>query len=250
VLLGEPPRTQYDLNFSLLGIPVRVHPMFWLIILMLSTSLHDAASLLTWIAAVFISMLVHEMGHALVMRAYGYRPWITLYAMGGLASYDPRYASSPKGSGPLGQVLISLAGPVAGFLLVGVLLLGLIAAGYGNHVIFVSPWGLQPYVFELPNQRLAGVLNGIFFVSLVWGMVNLLPVYPLDGGQIAREIFLKLSVRAGILVSLCVSIVAAVTMAVVAFVAWNHDWFVAVFFLYLAYGSYITLQAYRDRNLS
>jgi Zn-dependent protease len=250
VLLGEPPRTQYDLNFSLLGIPVRVHPLFWLIILMLGGSLGDAGAVLTWIVAVFLSILVHELGHAMVMRAYGFRPWITLYAFGGQASYDPRYAASRKGSGPLAQVLISLAGPVAGFLLVGVLLLGLKAAGYANYIFFVSPWGLRPYVFELPNQRLGAVLNGIFFVSLVWGMINLLPIYPLDGGQIAREIFLKLSARAGILMSLYVSIVAAVAMAVFTFVAWNHDWFVAVFFLYLAYGSYVTLQAYRGRNPS
>ena len=109
------PTNTLRFEFSLLGIPVRVHPLFWLIILMLNGNLHDAGSVITWITAVFVSILVHELGHALVMRAYGFRPWITLYGLGGQASYDPRYASSPKGSEPLGQVLICLAGPVAGF---------------------------------------------------------------------------------------------------------------------------------------
>ena len=93
-------------------------------------------------------------------------------------------------------------------------MLGLLAAGYRDHLFFISPWGLRPYVVGLPNQRLASVLNDIFFVSVMWGMVNLLPIYPLDGGQIAREIFLKLDPREGIRASLCLSIVAAVAMAV------------------------------------
>ena len=249
MLLGEPPRTQYDLNFSVLGIPVRIHPLFWLIILLLNGNLGDAGAVVTWIVAVLVSILVHELGHALLMRAYGFRPWITLYGFGGQASYDPRYASGSKGSEPLAQVLICLAGPGAGFLLVGALLLGLNAAGFGHHIRFDSPWGLRPWVFELHNQRLTGLLNDIFFVSVVWGLINLLPIYPLDGGQIVREIFLKLSPPTGIRVSLCVSIAAAVAMAVVGFVQWNHDWFVAVFFLYLAYASYATLQAYSGRHL-
>jgi membrane-associated protease RseP (regulator of RpoE activity) len=103
-------------------------------------------------------------------------------------------------------------------------------------------------VFELANQRLASVLNGIFFVSVVWGMVNLLPIYPLDGGQISREVFLKLNPREGIRESLCLSIVAAVAMAMIGFVAWNHNWYVVALFGYLAYAGYATLQAYSGRN--
>ena len=107
----------------------------------------DAASVLTWIVAVFLSILVHELGHALVMRAYGFRPWITLYGLGGLASYDQGHAFRSKGSGPLGQILICLAGPAAGFLLAAVLVLGLVLAGYGDEIVFVSPWdGCRPWL--------------------------------------------------------------------------------------------------------
>ena len=114
MLLGEPPRTQADLNFSLLGIPVRVHPLFWLVALLLGRNLGDAGSVLSWIVAVFLSILIHELGHAAVMRAYGFHPWITLYGFGGLASYDHGNAYRSKGSQPLGQILICLAGPAAG----------------------------------------------------------------------------------------------------------------------------------------
>ena len=250
MLLGEPPRTQYDLRFSLLGIPVRVHPLFWLVTVMLGYNLGDPASVLTWIVAVFLSILVHELGHAVVMRAYGFRPWITLYGMGGMASHDQGYDSRSKGSEPLGQVLICLAGPAAGFLLAGVLVLGLMMAGYGigRHIFFVSPLGLRPAVLDLPNQRVAELLNHVFFVSVLWGMVNLLPIYPLDGGQIAREILLAISPHHGIRLSLQLSIVAAAAMAVVGFVLWHHDWFVVIVFGYLAYASYLTLRAYSGFN--
>ena len=245
MLIGEPPRTQYDLNFSLLGIPVRVHPFFWLVALMLDYRLGDVASVLTWIAAVFLAILVHELGHASVMRAYGFRPWITLYGFGGLASYDQGQAYRSKGSGPLGQVLICLAGPMAGFLLAALLMLGLALAGYGDQIRFVDPWGLRPAVW-LPNEHIKVLVNNLFFICVFWGMVNLLPIYPLDGGQIAREILLKLNPRDGIRQSLMLSILAAGAMAL--FGLTRQDWFIAIFFGYLAYASYATLEAYRGRN--
>ena len=68
-------------------------------------------------------------------------------------------------------------------------------------------------------------------------MVNLLPVYPLDGGQIAREILLRLNLRDGIRQSLLLSIVAAVGMAALA--ASRELYFAALLFGYLAYSSYI-----------
>ena len=217
MLIGEPPRTQYDLNFSLLGIPVRVHPLFWLVALMLGYRLGDVASVLTWIVAVFLAILVHELGHALVMRAYGFRPWITLYGFGGLTSYDQGQAYRSKGSGPLGQVLICLAGPMAGFLLAAVLVLGLMLAGYGDDIILVRLWHwlIMPWLIQFPNEHVADLVNNLFLICVLWGVVNLLPIYPFDGGQIAREILLKVNPRDGIRQSLMLSMLAAGAMALV-----------------------------------
>jgi stage IV sporulation protein FB len=250
VLLGEPPRTEADLNFSLLGIPVRVHPWFWLLTLMLGYNMGDVASVLTWIVAVFLAIVIHELGHALVMRAYGFRPWIILYGLGGQTSYDPAYAYMSRGSGTLGQILISLAGPVAGFLLVAVLVFGLTLAGYGRGIQMVPVLHLNilPLVVRFPNERLAYFLNDVFFICVVWGLVNLLPIYPLDGGQIAREVLLKLSPRQGIRWSLLLSIVAAGLMVLVGLLVWR-SWFTAMLFGYLAYTSIMSLRAYRDRFL-
>ena len=124
MLLQEPDRTQADLNFSLFGIPIRIHPMFWAIAALLGLNAcdRDLSLLLIWVVAVFFSILLHELGHAVVIRWFGNRPWITLYAFGGLTSHDPRRSLRPGGTNTWGQILISFAGPGVGFLLVAVLL--------------------------------------------------------------------------------------------------------------------------------
>ena len=110
MILNEPPRSQYDLNFSLLGIPVRVHPLFWLVAVLLGIrGNEDPVPILIWVGVVFVSILVHELGHALTARWYGWEPWITLHSFGGLASYRPTFHD------PTSRIVITLAGPGAGF---------------------------------------------------------------------------------------------------------------------------------------
>jgi membrane-associated protease RseP (regulator of RpoE activity) len=162
-----------------------------------------------------------------------------------LTIHDPGYTSRSRGAGPLGQVLISAAGPAAGFLLAAVLVLGIVLAGHGSTLFFERLWGLLPEVW-LPNARLGDLCNDIFFICVMWGLVNLLPIYPLDGGQITREILLKFSPRDGIRQSLLLSILAAGAMA--AFGMSRQLWFTAFLFGYLAYASYATLQGYSGRS--
>ncbi|MEN6449151.1 MAG: site-2 protease family protein [Thermoguttaceae bacterium] len=227
----------------LLGVPVRIHPFFWLVTLFLGWQVGGAASLLIWMLAVLICILVHEFGHALAMEAYGFRPWIVLYGLGGLTCRDPRDGFRRGRSESLGEILIDLAGPAAGFLLAAMVALAIMAAGHGNDLGFRDPLRLVPYVDRLPNLRLAEFCNGVFQVCVLWGLVNLLPVYPLDGGQVAREVLLWISPRDGIRQSLWLSVFTASAFAAFALVRWQ-DWYVAIFFGYLAYSSYQTLRFY------
>jgi stage IV sporulation protein FB len=242
VLLGEPQRTPYDLSFGLFGIPVRVHPLFWVMTVVLGANGKDGISILTWIAAVFLSILFHELGHAWMMQLYGFRPWIVLYGMGGLTSFDPRDPFGSKRADSLAHVLISAAGPVAGFLLAAAIVAGFYAAGHGDQVEFCDPWKLLPQV-DLSNARIAYLLNKIFYICVFWGLVNLLPIYPLDGGQIVREVLLRFSPGDGIRQSMIVSMFAAVAMAAYGWVHWE-SLYIALFFGYLAYESFIALQNY------
>jgi Zn-dependent protease len=94
--------------------------------------------------------------------------------------------------------------------------------------------------FGLPDLIVWDLLQ----VNIMWGLINLLPVYPLDGGQIAREIFTLASPRAGIIQSLQLSVGAAVLMAVYALT--RQLYFTCAMFGFLAYGSFQTLQMYRN----
>jgi stage IV sporulation protein FB len=258
VLLGEPERTQLDLNFSLFGFPVRVHPFFWVIGVLLGPINTELGFILVRVVAFFVAILVHELGHAIAMRAYGFRPWITLYGLGGLTSCNEGRAYHVRGSGPLRQILISAAGPGAGFALAAVAI-GLIAVFTRRMITF--EWG-GTYGFEITSIPIASLwgrllVDYLLFISIVWGIVNLLPVYPLDGGQIAREVLLTANPRDGIRQSLLLSMFAAAGVAVLVLgrsiqaSGGRFDLrmlFVPALFGYLAYASYATLQAYTNRR--
>src|SRR5262245_44712779 len=98
------------------GIHVRVHPFFWLIACLLGADYLERLGpvyLLLWVACMFVSILVHELGHVVMGRAFGARGHIVLYSFGGLAigSSDlPRRWQ---------RVAVLFAGPFAGFLLFG-----------------------------------------------------------------------------------------------------------------------------------
>ena len=242
MLLGEPSRTQYDLNFSLFGIPVRVHPLFWLVAVFLGANGRDGVAILTWVAAMFFSILLHELGHAWMMRLHGFHPWIVLYGMGGLTLYDPREAFGSKRSDTLANVLICAAGPGIGFLFAGLVVAGFFAAGHGKDVWLSDPLGLWPHVWFV-NAGLSRLLDYVLFICVFWGLVNLLPVYPLDGGQIARELFIRFSPRDGIRQSMLLSIFAAIAMAVYGYARLNQP-YIALLFGYLAFSSFIAMQNY------
>ena len=73
-----------------------------------------------------MSVLVHEMGHALAIRPLGVQPWITLYGMGGLTSHQGGRFRPPT------QILVSLAGPVAGFALAAIVVALIKASGHAS----------------------------------------------------------------------------------------------------------------------
>src|SRR5262249_50923493 len=223
---------------SLLGIPVRVHPMFWAVSVLLGLGGNrDAGEILLWVGAVFVSIVVHEMGHALSARAHGWQPWITLYGMGGLASYQPTYRS------PRSQILITAAGPLAGFVFAAVVLAFVAASGhrvkFDPSFDMIVPVRWEPYPKYLANLLVFDLL----FINIFWGLVSVLPVSPLDGGQISREVLGLVNPGDSLRMSLWISVFTAAVVAVLALTRLN-DKYVAILFAYLAYTSYTTLDGY------
>ena len=80
------------------------------------------------------------------------------------------------------------------------------------------------------NPMLVAALLTLFFVNLVWPLLNLLPIWPLDGGQISREWFTYFTPRNGVRFSLHLSIAVSVLLAFHALVAWKTGRSIIPFF--------------------
>jgi Zn-dependent protease len=204
MFLLEPTHTPYDLHFRIFGVPVRVHPMFWLFSAILGWNWIrlGVEYVLMWIACMFVSILVHELGHVFMAQAFGNPSHVVLYTFGGLAIRNriERYRWQ--------RIAVSFAGPLAGFLLFGV-------------VWLVARYGLRPRD-PLEEQTLVWATVGmLFFMNLFWSILNLLPIWPLDGGKISQEICTGVSPRNGFRVALGISFVLAAVLALHALMAHN-----------------------------
>jgi stage IV sporulation protein FB len=78
-------------------------------------------------------------------------------------------------------------------------------------------------------------------VNIFWGLINLLPVFPLDGGRIARAIFMEIDTLDGTYKSLQLSMFTAAVVAVAGLLFWNSI-YIALLFSILAFQSYMTMQ--------
>ena len=155
-------------RFSIFGIPVEVQPFFWITLVLIGGALGaDSASAilqtLLFVLAGFISILVHELGHALTARKFGAYSAIVLQAFGGIAHHSGVRLSRPRAFG------VTAAGPLLQ-----------IALG-------LAVWYTLPHLTELKPHA------SYFFVTLmtirfIWALLNLLPILPLDGGQMLHAI--------------------------------------------------------------
>jgi Zn-dependent protease len=144
-------------------IPITIYPTFWILAALIAILFGegDWLKMVIWVGVIFVSVLFHEFGHALTALFFGRNPRIELVAMGGLTYHDGEKLPFWK------QFLITLNGPIFGFLIViAVFLVRDIPAlntGYAGHF-----------------------LMQILVVNIIWTVVNLVPVLPLDGGQLLR----------------------------------------------------------------
>lgn len=256
-MLGMPAPTPYDLRFQLLGIPVRVHPWFWLVTAILGgigRAGITAQSVLIWIAVVFVSILVHEFGHGLMARAFGARSEIALYGMGGLCASDREQT-------PGQRLAVVLAGPGAGFVLFG-LTLAWANFRYGLTLpevlalLELVPGNAATGVLKIVQAGPIGayVLLDLFQVNLYWGLVNLLPIWPLDGGQASGVLLALHDRRHGPRRNHILALVTAGLLTILVVTQsgrggpfGNDTIFLALFFGSFAFLNYQALQMYHHR---
>lgn len=244
MFLLEPDETRYDLRWRMFGTPVRVHPMFWIMSVILGFNGTmgrgggGVPALLEWVVCVFVSILLHEFGHILMGRLFGSSGYIVLYSFGGLA----------VGSNQLGRrwqrILVSFAGPLAQFLLLG--------------VVVALLFFLDPSVHPAWKPHVERVMGFLVWINLFWALVNLLPIWPLDGGQIARELCQAIMPERGTAFSLGISMVLSGFLAVHLLMATMgkplipyldiRSMYLAIFFALFCLSSFSALQAENARR--
>lgn len=161
------------LRFRILGMPVIVRGSFLVIAALIGfLGVGDAAQTVAWIGIVFVSILIHELGHALTARMYGSDVVIELNGLGGLTRWSAANADITPGR----RALIAAAGSAVGL-------------AFGGIVWLVAS-RFSPY-----PPLAAFILENLVFVNVFWGLLNWLPIRPLDGGHLLESLLEKLAPR-------------------------------------------------------
>jgi len=188
-------------------IPIFIHPFFWLtaaIIGFLNSG--SFIGTLVWIFVILISVLVHELGHGITALLFGTKPRIELVALGGLTHHQGENLPFWK------QFIIVLNGPVFGF------------------GLFLLAWVLLK-IPALAGGFWEGTLTLFYWINLIWTVLNLVPVMPLDGGQLLRIALESFFGAKGFRMSLIIGMVIAGSASLFFFL-FQHFLIGALFFLF------------------
>jgi Zn-dependent protease len=203
-------------RFRLFGIPVGIHLSFLIIVVL--GPLESAQSAITWLLAAFVAIMLHEFGHALTARAFGAQGIeVSLYGLGGLTSFShPEKVSHGK------SFLVSAAGSAVG------IVAGLAVLGLGRLDVFVS-WPDAPVSF----------LEYFVFVALVWGVLNWIPIVPLDGGHMAEHFIAIFNEEKAPLIAQIVTWVAVAVVVPIAIInGYEFGAIIVVMFAFFGFREY------------
>jgi Zn-dependent protease len=174
------------INFRLLGVPVTVRPSFLLVSALLGLAAGTVPLVFAWIAVVFVSILIHEMGHALTARGFGSEVEVELNTIGGLTTW-----TVPEDDfGPGRRAVVAAAGSAVGVVFGGMVwLFAALAGPFDGVALFV--------------------VQNLIYVNLFWGLLNWLPIRPLDGGHLFSSLLEKIAPKRGETIANVVFLVTA-----------------------------------------
>lgn len=195
------------LRFGVFGTPVRIGLTFPIAILaipyLFGGDLGRRPDMLAaWLALVTVSVLVHEGGHVAALRYFGLRSQVSLNAFGGLTSTLTEARLSPWRS-----IVVSLAGPLTGMALAVTVEMALVPIG-GRTALWLR--------------------SASWFVNMWWSLFNLMPIAPLDGGHVMRELVTIASRRRGGSIVALVAFVVAISVGAWWWLGDDAPWLVAI----------------------
>lgn len=208
------------IRFSVFGIPVTVQPFFWITLALIGGALRaDSALAILFVClflmAGFLSILIHELGHALTARKFGAYSEITLQAFGGYAAYHGVRLTRPQ------SFAVTAAGPLLQ-----------IVAGLAVYLSFP----LLPPV----SREIAYLLQTFVWISIFWAVLNMLPILPLDGGQLLNAVLGPQRIR----VTLWVTIICACVVGILMYQRTGS----IIFPIFLAMFAWQAWQALRENQ--
>jgi Zn-dependent protease/CBS domain-containing protein len=220
----------------LFGIEIRIHLTFlFLLIFLFSTEVatQDSSAglrVLGLVGIIFGSVVLHELGHALVARGSGIpAKGIILLPIGGITILDEAHAIPDPINAWKRDIRVAAAGPLVNLFIAGLSALVLLA---------VIP-GLS--LTAKPLLDSSALLRSIVWANLYLGLFNLLPAYPMDGGRVLRAFFSRRvdvvqathrAVRIGHVFSILM-IMVGMLLSMHAESRWNGYWLMMIgFFLF------------------
>lgn len=166
------------------GVEIRIHVSFLLLVFFAGLGQPgaigkiDPARGMALAGIIFGSVILHELGHALIARQSGLPARaIVLLPIGGVTIFDESQPALPQNWKR--DTRIAIAGPLVNFIIGGIA-----AMCIGFAMPGVRMW-TNPYV---SSQNL---LHSLVWANLWLGIFNLLPAYPMDGGRVLRAIFMR-----------------------------------------------------------
>jgi membrane-associated protease RseP (regulator of RpoE activity) len=212
------PQQPQRRGLQVFGFPLRIDPFFFVTAWLIGGR-QEPLWMMIWVAVVLVGVLAHELGHAFAGRRLGLQPWIQLMAFGGMTGW-----LRPRRLTPGQHIMISAAGPAVGISIGGAVLL---AAKLG----FLA--GASPAVLRLAEF--------VVWVNLGWGVLNLLPILPLDGGHILASVAGMVAGRTGRIGARFFSIVLTVVIGLWALLA--GQWWILILGVVLTFANVQGLRA-------
>jgi Zn-dependent protease len=216
----------HGIRFSMLGFPVRIDWSFFLVALLFAITFPRGPTFVVVLMVVIaVSVLVHELGHAFAAGSLGAKPSIVINGIGGYTAYLP-----PEQPTRLEAIGVALAGPLAGACLGLLVLMG--------QSIFGDP---------VPNSLMDDAVRMAIAVNIGYGLINLAPVLPLDGGHVLEQLLPGSPSKR----RRTAAIISVVLGTIGAVVLYNAELtFFALMLAMLVFTNFATLRSTRDGGLS
>ena len=207
-------------RFRLFGLPITIGIDFLFITLIIGLQARPGVYIFEWVVVVAVSILIHELGHAFAFGMYNIHPEIRLWGMGGLTI-------SGFTLPPSKAILVSVAGPLVGI-------------PVAVAVMVIRPW--------LPTSDPTGlIVADLIFVNLWWGILNLLPIAGLDGGNILSNLFVVVLGQRGKRPGLVAVALCSIAIAIGAvFIGFLYLTIIILFFALLSPEPFLTLWQFRS----